>query len=159
MGGPDAAARTAALATEIRDLLNVASKMVAPMLPRVASIYSPETCAAVGGAVAPVCVKRGWLQGGITGGWGEEISAAVVIVPLSIATYYAARADVDDWDKKPPAQGAAQVRAPAEADDDGLIELPPGVDKKKVRPVIVHPAGAPRAGWEQAPMKRPEETS
>ena len=79
----DRAARAQALAKEISDLLTMLVTVAAPALPRVAALYSPATCTAVGGAVAPVCVKRGWLANGIGGKWGEEITAGLVLLPLS----------------------------------------------------------------------------
>jgi hypothetical protein len=147
MADVDRARRTAELQQEIAGLLIVASKVVAPVMPRVAAIYSTETCEAVGAAVAPVCVKRGWLQGGLTHGWGEEISAAIVLVPLSIATYHAGQADVAAWNTKPPAPEGGHGKG-ASAPDGGTIEanVPGGV-------AIASQPGTRAANWEDAARK------
>jgi len=83
------------LDNEIAGMLLLASKMVAPMFPSVAEIYTEEACGAVGAAVAPVCVKHGWLQNGIGGEWAEELMCLAVVGPMAVATYIAASKDIE----------------------------------------------------------------
>ena len=79
---------------EIAGMLQMIAGVLQPVLPSVAKIYSPEVCGAVGGAVAPVCIKHGWLQGGIGGKYGEEIMMLVVVAPLAWATMEATKTDI-----------------------------------------------------------------
>ncbi len=79
---------------EISGMLQVLAKVVGPFLPSVAELYTPEACEAVGAAVAPVCEKHGWLQGGMAGEWGPEIMCLVVVGPMAFATYGAAQKDL-----------------------------------------------------------------
>jgi len=82
------------LSQELAGMLLMLSKVVAPILPSVAAIYTEEACEAIGAAVAPVCEKHGWLQNGVGGQWGEEIMCLVVVGPMAYATYVAANNDI-----------------------------------------------------------------
>lgn len=92
-GEPEAAPR-ATLDQEIAGALMLIAGVIKPFLPTVAKIYSEETCAAVGAAVAPVCEKHGWLSGGVGGEYGEELMCLVVVGPMAYATYVAASGDL-----------------------------------------------------------------
>lgn len=85
VGEPEQQARPV-LAEELKGLVLAFVAMASPMLPSLRRIYTEETTAAAAQAVAAVCDKHGWLQGGLMGDYGVEISAAVVLVPLAIAT-------------------------------------------------------------------------
>jgi len=91
--GPD-------LAGEITGLVLAFVAIAKPILPSLEGIYTPEVTAAAAGAVATVCNKHGWLSGGMMGEWGEEVAAAIVIVPLAIATAKAVRTDIDENNRK-----------------------------------------------------------
>jgi hypothetical protein len=82
------------LEKEIAAALLMVSKVLGPILPTVAKIYSEETCEAVGNALAPLCNKYGWLQDGIGGKYGEEIMCLVVVGPIAYATVIAAQGDI-----------------------------------------------------------------
>lgn len=84
-----------ALDKELASVLLMVSKMVAPALPSVAAIYTPETCELIGGSVAAVCNKHGWLQGGIGGKYGEELMCLAVVGPIAWATVEAAKTDIE----------------------------------------------------------------
>lgn len=77
---------------EVAAMLEAFSVVVRPILPRVAAIYTPETCKGIGAALDPLCAKYGWLQGGFQ--WGAEIAAAIVIIPVVVQTAAAAKLDV-----------------------------------------------------------------
>lgn len=103
------------LGGEIAGILMAMAAAVGPALPSLKRIYTPETSKAAGDAVARVCVKHGWLGDGLLGNWGEEIGAAVVLIPLAVTTYQGVKADVDAMKPKkaPPkveAPGAATVQ-------------------------------------------------
>lgn len=106
-----------ALADEIAAIVLSVTTVLAPALPSLKSIYTPETTRAAGAAVAAVCVKHGWLSGGLMGEYAEEISAAVIILPLAITTYQGVKGDVDNLKakaepKKPPVVvGSSEVVA------------------------------------------------
>jgi hypothetical protein len=99
----------ASLADEIAGIVLSVTAVLSPALPSLKRIYTPETTRAAGAAVAAVCVKHGWLSGGLMGEWGEEITAAVVLLPLAITTYKGVKGDVEaikaqaiPAQKKPP---------------------------------------------------------
>lgn len=85
----------APLNEEIAGLLQALSAVAAPMFPSLADIYTPQQCASIGAALAPVCHKHGWLQDGVGGKWGEEIMALAVVGPVAFQTYAAIRHDID----------------------------------------------------------------
>ena len=95
----------APLGEEIAGLLQMLAGMASPLFPSLGKIYTPETCAAVGGAIAPVCDKYGWLQNGMGGEWGPEIMCVAVVGPIGYATVLAVRNDIAARD----AQDAAKV--------------------------------------------------
>lgn len=82
------------LDAELAGLLLMMSKVVAPAFPSVAAIYTEETCGAVGMAVAGVCDKYGWLQGGVGGEYGPELMCLCVVGPIAFATYGAVQGDI-----------------------------------------------------------------
>lgn len=101
----EAAAPSRDLAAEIKALTLAFVGMAAPILPSLRAIYTEDATAAAAGAVAAVCQKHGWLQSGLVGDYGEEIAAAVVLLPLALATYRGVTADIAAMKPKP--QGAA----------------------------------------------------
>lgn len=86
--------KTIALAAEIGGLLAMMVGVASPMFPSLEQIYTPEVCEKVGNALEPVCMKHGWLQGGIGGEYKEEIMALCVIGPLAFATYKGVQGDI-----------------------------------------------------------------
>lgn len=109
------------LAAEIKALTLAFVGMAAPILPSLPTIYTEEATAAAAGAVASVCNKHGWMQGGLMGDYGEEIAAAVVLLPLALATYRGVSGDIAAMKKKPgPAQISADAGA-ATVSDTGAI--------------------------------------
>lgn len=90
---PEAPPAPPDLAAEIAGALLIASKMLAPMFPSLGTIYTEESTGAAGAAVAGVCDKYGWLQGGMVGQWGPEIACLVVVGPLAMATVKGVQAD------------------------------------------------------------------
>ena len=85
--GPD-------LAQEIAGLVTAAVGMLAPMFPSLPGIYTPEATQAASAAVAGVCHKHGWMQGGVMGRWGEEITCVAIVGPLAFATYQGVKGDI-----------------------------------------------------------------
>lgn len=85
-----------ALNDEIAGALKMLVGVVGPMFPSLTKIYSDEVCESVGAAVAPVCEKYGWLQGGIGGEYGPEIMCAIVVAPLGYATYIGINNDIEE---------------------------------------------------------------
>lgn len=83
-----------ALAAEIGGLLVMMAGVASPMFPSLEQIYTPEVCEKVGNALEPVCIKHGWLQGGIGGEYKEEIMALCVMAPLAFATYKGIQGDI-----------------------------------------------------------------
>ena len=72
-------------------------------------------------AIAAVCNKHGWMQGGMMGRWGEEIACVAILGPLALQTVKGVKADLAAREKdkpKPPEQIAGPVIGqpiPAEA--------------------------------------------
>lgn len=84
--GPD-------LGTEIAGAVTMAVTILGPMFPSLREIYTPEATQAAAGAVAAVCNKHGWMQGGMMGQYGEEITCLLIVGPLAVATYKGVQAD------------------------------------------------------------------
>lgn len=82
------------MAAEIAGLMDVAVKVLGVALPSIKAIYTPEAIEAASSAIAAVCAKHGWLAGGLFEKWGEEIGAAVVLLPLGYATVQGVKADI-----------------------------------------------------------------
>jgi hypothetical protein len=127
-GDPDALAAAAGdeaepvavrapLAEELAGLLQMLAGMAAPVFPSLTKIYTPETCAAVGGAVGAVCDKHGWLQGGVGGEWGPEIMCVAVVGPIGYATVLAVRNDMAANEARNDARLAQQGRDKLRATD------------------------------------------
>jgi len=103
-----------ALTDEIAALVLSVTTVLAPALPSLKRIYTPETTKAAGAAVAAVCVKHGWLSGGLMGEYSEEISAAVIVLPLAVATYQGVKGDVASLKAKAEPKKPPVVESPAE---------------------------------------------
>lgn len=82
------------LAGEIAGLVLVFVAMAKPVLPCLERIYTPAATQTAAAAVAGLCRKYGWLQEGVAQGYGEELTAAVVLLPLAFATYKGAQEDL-----------------------------------------------------------------
>lgn len=74
--------------------LEIAVPLLAGLFPSVGAIYTDEVKQRVAGALAPVCAKYGWEIKGIGGQYKEEIGAAIVLLPLALATYKGVQADM-----------------------------------------------------------------
>lgn len=105
MAGPEPGAEVEAqeqqapqvdLAKEIAGLVQAAVGMLAPMFPSLPGIYTPEATQAASMAVAGVCNKHGWMQGGMMGRYGEEIACVMIVGPLAFATYQGVKSDIAD---------------------------------------------------------------
>jgi hypothetical protein len=100
------------LANEIAGAVSMVASILRPVLPSVAALYPPEVAGAVGGAVAEVCKKHGWLQDGFMGPWKEELACLMIVGPLAWATYDAGKRDMAAMRAK---NGTAPVTVPADA--------------------------------------------
>jgi hypothetical protein len=89
------------LAAEIGAIVTMVTSMLSPVFPSLRAIYTPEAVGAASGAVAAVCNKHGWMQGGMMGEWGEEIACAAVCLPLALATYRGISSDIAAREAKP----------------------------------------------------------
>jgi hypothetical protein len=97
--GPD-------LAGEITGLVLMLVAVANPMFPSLSGIYTKEATAQAAAAIAALCRKHGWLQGGLAQGHGEEVAAAIVLLPLAWATYSGVKGDL----QKAKGKEAAQAR-------------------------------------------------
>lgn len=123
------------LDAELSGMLLMLSKVLSPAFPSIATIYTEESCRMVGEAVAGVCEKYGWLQGGVGGEYGPELMCLVVVGPIAFATYGAVQGDIA---ARRPQKGAqddpgkqVKVQAPP-----GTLR-PPGADTVTVGAPIV----------------------
>lgn len=129
---PEATAPAApTLQTELAGLIGMAVALAGPILPSLTTIYTPETTQAVAGAIASLCNKYGWMQDGIANGYGEEIAAAMVLLPVGIATYQGVNADLAALQAKkkpeltavPPEHEAIEAAAPAGEEQTAMVGL------------------------------------
>lgn len=101
------------LAGEIAGMTLAAVEMLGPMFPSLPTIYTPTATAMAAAAVAKLCKKRGWLENGLTGKWGEEIACALIVGPLAVATVKGVRSDLA---ARAPAQEPQRLEFPAVSD-------------------------------------------
>lgn len=113
---PEPQAPEVDLAGEIAGLVSMGVALLSPMFPSLKEIYTEQAVGAASGALAGVCNKRGWMQGGMVGGWGEELACLAIVGPLVFATVQGVQGDLAKKRKKPeperlaaPEQGAAVV--------------------------------------------------
>jgi len=107
------------LDAEIAGMVLMLSKVLAPAFPSIAAIYTEEACNTLGLAVAPVCEKYGWMQGGIGGEYGPEIMCLCVAGPMAFATYAAVQNDI--------AERRAKERADKGGNEPKALQPAPGV--------------------------------
>lgn len=100
------------LANELEGLIKVAVATLAPMFPSLRETYTPEVTTAAASAIAAVCNKHGWMQGGMFGEWGEEIACAAIVGPLALTTYQGISHDM------------AEAKARAKQAENGRISAP-----------------------------------
>lgn len=107
------------LAQEIAGLATVAVATLGPMFPSLKTIYTPEVTEAAAQAIAAVCNKHGWMQGGMMGKWGEEIACVAIVGPLALQTLQGVKADLAAREKEKPTRperiAGPDLAAPAPA--------------------------------------------
>lgn len=82
------------LAGELAGIAGALLAAVGPMFPSVKALYTEEVTKGAAAAIAAVCVKHGWLSGGLMGEYAEEITALMICGPLAIATSQAVKVDL-----------------------------------------------------------------
>lgn len=125
------------IAGELAALVLAFVAMAKPILPSLSEIYTPDATQVAAHAVAGICVKHGWLGDGLMGEWGEEIAAAVVLVPMGVATYQGIRGDLEKRKPKQPdliAPGAKTVTA-GYAPTESAVTAPSGKSVQVGAPV------------------------
>ena len=111
-GAEEPAAPGLGLAGELKALTLAFVAMASPIFPSLGRIYTEQTTEAATNAAAAVCIKHGWLQDGVMGEWGEEIAAAVVILPLAFATVQGVKGDLAEARaKQQQIEGPGKVHA------------------------------------------------
>ncbi len=96
------------LGAELAGYILIGANLLKPFYPHVAAVYTPDMAGLVGSALADVCNKYGWLQGGAGGEYKEEIGLLGVLAVALIPTYEAYRRDMAEKvknAKKEPIQG------------------------------------------------------
>ena len=114
-GEVEAAATEAAqvqlqLADELAGLIAMAVATLSPMFPSLKKTYTQEVTATAAGAIAAVCNKHGWMQGGMFGEFGEEVACLAIVGPLAFSTYTGISADL-----KAMAKENEKLEAPSKA--------------------------------------------
>lgn len=89
------------LGEELAGMVSAIVAALSPAIPCLPGIYTDQTTRAASSAIAAVCVKRGWLAGGLFGEYREEIGAAIIVVPLAVATYQGVTEDIERLNRKP----------------------------------------------------------
>ena len=109
---PEPQAPEVDLSGEIAGLVSMGVALLSPMFPSLREIYTEQAVGAASTALAGVCNKHGWMQGGMVGGWGEELAAVAIVGPLVWATVQGVQGDLAAKRKKPePDRLAAPVHA------------------------------------------------
>ena len=95
------------LAMELTGIIGAVVAAVSPALPSLRGIYTEEVTKAAAASIAGVCVKHGWLSGGLMGEYAEELTCLMVCAPLAMATVQGVKADLAKMkEKNQPAVGA-----------------------------------------------------
>jgi hypothetical protein len=81
--------------------LSLALTVLAPIFPSLEGVYPEAVRNQVAQSLAPVLTKYNVNLADIGGNWKEEIGAAIVCVPIALATYKAIRHDLDAKEQKP----------------------------------------------------------
>jgi hypothetical protein len=96
----DAAQLQPQLADELAGLIAMAVATLAPMFPSLKKTYTQEVTATAAGAIAAVCNKHGWMQGGMFGEFGEEVACLAIVGPLAFSTYQGIKGDLQAMAKE-----------------------------------------------------------
>ncbi|WP_290874940.1 hypothetical protein [Aquabacterium sp.] len=83
-----------ALSVEIGDAITAGVTLLGPIFPSLGRVYTPETVQRLAVSTEAVCVKRGWLAGGLFGGRAEEVVLAAVLIPVTLSTWAAVKHDL-----------------------------------------------------------------
>lgn len=132
--------RSALLGNEITGLALMLVEVLGKPFPSLKTIYTPQVTAAAGEAVARVAVKHGWLLNGLAGGYGEELAAAMILLPLGYQTFQGVTKDLAVL--KARQAGAADPAPPEAAMRSSLGQAPdkmstpsrPASRKRRVKP-------------------------
>lgn len=98
------------LGADLAGLLTMLVATLGPAFPSLKKIYTEEVTQAAGGAIAAVCKKHGWMQGGMFGEYGEEVACLAIVGPLAVATFAGIKGDLEERAKQKPEQ--LQVKTP-----------------------------------------------
>lgn len=98
------------LAGEIKALVLAFVAIAEPIFPSLTTIYTDETAGAAADAVAALCDKHGWAQNGLMGDYGEEVAAAIVLLPIGFATAQGIKVDLANN----KAKQQKQIQAPGD---------------------------------------------
>lgn len=79
---------------EIEEAIGAGVTLIEPIFPTLGKVYTKDTVRRIAVSTERVCVKRGWLSGGLFGGQSEEIVLAAVLIPVGLSTWAAIRADL-----------------------------------------------------------------
>jgi hypothetical protein len=110
-GAAGTPAQATDLAADVSGLIAMLVATLAPAFPSLQKIYTSEVTGAAGGAIAAVCKKHGWMQGGMFGEWGEEIACLAIVGPLAVTTVAGIKGDIAARAKQKPEQIAAKEEA------------------------------------------------
>lgn len=99
------------VASDVEGLLLLAVGMLGPMFPKLANVWTPQTCNKVAAAAAPVLIKRGWIPD--FGAWGEEVMLCIVVAPLLSPTADALKLQAEP--KKPDTPAPVQNKPAGDA--------------------------------------------
>lgn len=108
------------LAVELVGIAGALLAAAAPMFPSVKAIYTDEVTKAAAASIAAVCVKHGWLSGGLMGEYAEEMMALMVCGPLALATVQAVKSDLAAM-KKPTAAPSGTVGPEPEGEAQPVV--------------------------------------
>ena len=88
------------LADELAGLIAMAVATLSPMFPSLKKTYTKEVTETAAGAIAAVCNKHGWMQGGMFGEFGEEVACLAIVGPLAFSTYQGIKGDLQAMAKE-----------------------------------------------------------
>lgn len=118
------AAPTLTAEQEAQGLIEMAVETAAPLYPTLRAVYTPETVAKLSAALGPLMRKYSFSLFGASR-WKEELQAAMVCVPVIIATVAAVKADTAARENAAKVSDAPAAPAPAGDKNEPLTARAP----------------------------------
>lgn len=107
--------------SQIALMLAIAVPLLGKMYPSIATIYTEQAQAQVSAALGPVLTKYGVSLSDIASSYGPEIAAALVCVPLAMATIDGVKGDILASRKQAPKGDALRAAVAVAVEPEAVV--------------------------------------